>query len=102
MINTRENATGQPLYDPGVNITTGNQPGVHDVAFVTTEHDSLYAIDGDSGVVLYQTSFLGLSNGLPGATSVTTMPAGDTGSADRGGGGPSGPSPQTTRAGKAA
>src|SRR5438309_773924 len=36
----------QPLYVSGVNVTTGLFPGVHNVAFVATEHDSVYAVDG--------------------------------------------------------
>jgi hypothetical protein len=63
----------QPLVMPGVNITTGPNQGTHDVVFVATEHDSLYAIDADNGQVLWQDSFL---TGLTGAT-VTSVPAGD-------------------------
>src|SRR5690348_11140587 len=33
----------QPLYVPQINITTGPQPGIHNVVYVATEHDSLYA-----------------------------------------------------------
>src|SRR5258708_5084657 len=36
---------GQPLYVSGVNVTAGSQQGLHDVAYVVTEHDSLYAVD---------------------------------------------------------
>src|SRR5690348_15237830 len=38
---------GQPLYVSGQNITSGSHQGVHNVAYVVTEHDSLYAIDAD-------------------------------------------------------
>ena len=75
----------QPLYKTAVNITTGPLPqqGLHDVVFVATEHDSLYAIDATGGNVLWQTSFLApLSLGVPNATSITTMPAADTLSTD--------------------
>ncbi len=72
----------QPLYVPNLNITTGSSPGIHNTVFVATQHDSLYAIDSDSGAILYQKSFIGVSNGLPSATSVTPMPAADTNSAD--------------------
>src|SRR5271168_1486800 len=36
----------QPLYKPGVTIP-GN--GVHNVLYIATEHDSLYAVDADNG-----------------------------------------------------
>jgi len=62
----------QPLYVSGQNITTGAGAGVHNVAYVATEHDSVYAVDGDSGSVLWKTSVLGAGE--------TTMPAGETGS----------------------
>ncbi len=61
----------QPLVVTGVKITTGTSPGFHDVVFVATEHDSLYAIDAHSGQVLWQDSFL---TGLAGAT-VTPIPS---------------------------
>src|ERR1700752_1411974 len=35
----------QPLVKRNVNITTGPYQGVHDVVFVATQPDSLYAID---------------------------------------------------------
>ena len=41
-----------------VNIMTGANSGFHDVVFVATEHDSLYAIDAQSGQVLWHDSFL--------------------------------------------
>src|SRR5437660_8805410 len=46
----------QPLYLSNVNITTGANRGTHNVAFVATEHDSAYAIDADSGQILWQDS----------------------------------------------
>jgi hypothetical protein len=69
----------QPLVATGVNITTGASPGIHDVVFVATENDSLYAIDADSagGQVLWQRSFL--TSGLPGATSIAPVPIADVG-----------------------
>ncbi len=82
----------EPLVMTGVTITNGpntvaGAAGVHDVVFVATEHDSLYAIDAGAsagGVILWQRSFLDLSadDALPGATSVTTVPSADTGSTD--------------------
>jgi hypothetical protein len=46
--------SAQPLYMYGLAIN-----GVtHNVAFVATEHDSVYAIDADTGSLLWQTSLL--------------------------------------------
>src|SRR5690242_17319894 len=64
----------QPLYVAGLNITAGPNAGVHNTVFVATQHDSLYAIDADSGIVLYKIAFLNLANALPNATSITSMP----------------------------
>jgi fibronectin type 3 domain-containing protein len=64
-------AYAQPLYVSGLNVTGGVNPGVHNVVFVATEHDSLYAIDGDSGQILYQDSFINPANGI------TTVPSAD-------------------------
>jgi hypothetical protein len=58
----------QPLYVEGVNISGGT----HNVVYVATEHDSVYAVDSATGTVLWHDSFLG-----PG---VTTVPTQDTGS----------------------
>jgi hypothetical protein len=54
----------EPLYAPGLMIGGSK----HDVAFVATEHDSVYAFDADCGSKqpLWQTSFLG--------ANITTMP----------------------------
>jgi uncharacterized protein (TIGR03437 family) len=56
----------QPLYMPGLAIP--NQ-GTHNVVFVVTEHDSVYAFDADSAATpLWQVSFINPSAG------VTTVP----------------------------
>ena len=47
-----ELVSGQPLYVPGVNITAGAFQGVHDVVYVATENNTVYAIDAESGTVL--------------------------------------------------
>jgi Bacterial Ig-like domain (group 1) len=55
----------QPLYISALTIG-----GVsHNVVFVATQHDSVYAIDGDTGVQYWQTNFLNPAGG------VTTVPA---------------------------
>ena len=65
----------QPLYVPNVSIAGR---GSHNVVFVVTEHDSLYAFDADGpgdprGGLLWQVSFLNPSAG------VTSVPDADTG-----------------------
>ena len=72
----------QPLYMSGVNITAGTHQGLHNVVYAATEHDSLYAIDGDTGTVLWQDTFLVADPELSaqGTVVVTTVPSGDTGS----------------------
>src|SRR5258708_26244665 len=55
----------QPLYLSGLTIG-----GVsHNVVFVATQHDSVYAIDADTGVQYWQTNFLNIAGGI------TTVPA---------------------------
>jgi hypothetical protein len=63
----------QPLYMSGLNITSGPEQGLHNVVFVATEHDSLYAIDGDTGQVLWQDALLTAEHG----GTVTTVPSDD-------------------------
>ena len=58
----------QPLYIAGLAIP---HQGRHNVVFVVTEHDSVYAFDADTGAKLWQTSFLATS--LP-DTVVSTVP----------------------------
>ena len=66
-------AYAQPLYVPGVAVSG---QGTHNVTYVATEHDSLYAIDADTGALLWKDSFIN-----PGA-GVTTVPSGDVKSTD--------------------
>ena len=66
----------QPLYVPGVTVTGGAYPGKHDLVIVGTQGDILYAIDAESGVIVWQTSFL--LSGLPGATTITPVNATDS------------------------
>ncbi len=59
----------QPLYVANLSIAGGT----HNVVFVATEHDSVYALDADASpcVQYWKTSFL--------SSGVTTVPPGDTG-----------------------
>jgi hypothetical protein len=66
----------QPLYVSDVNITSGDNKGTHDVVYVATEHDSLYAIDGGTGHVLWHDSFISPAAG------VTSCPSVDANSTD--------------------
>jgi lysophospholipase L1-like esterase len=70
----------QPLYVPSVNVVGGSQSGTHNLVIVATQHDSLFAIDADSGAIVWQTSFL--ASGLANATTITSMPSADTSSTD--------------------
>ncbi len=46
----------QPLIVPDVRTTRGVSPGKHDVVYVVTENDTVYAIDASSGTVLFTRS----------------------------------------------
>jgi hypothetical protein len=81
------NVYAEPLVDTGLTIangvnTTPGAAGVHDVVFVATEHDSLYAIDTGTGAVLWKRVFLsttnsgGNINSTLGATAITSIPSG--------------------------
>jgi hypothetical protein len=55
---------GQPLYVPNVNIPGS---GTHNVIYVATQHDSVYALDADDsgdGTPLWTTSFIDPGNGI--------------------------------------
>jgi hypothetical protein len=50
-----------PLYVPNVSITG---QGIHNVVYVATEHDSVYAFDADGGGTLWKDSFIDPANGI--------------------------------------
>ena len=59
-----DNIFAQPLYVPGVAISG---QGTHNVVYVATMSDSLYAFDADTGVQLWSVNF---ASSVPGATLV--------------------------------
>ena len=61
---------GQPLYLQNVSIPN---LGAHNVVYVATMHDTVYAFDADTGAVLWQVSFINPGSGI------TSVPAGDAG-----------------------
>src|SRR5438445_1480521 len=72
----------QPLYVPNVSITG---KGTHNVIFIATEHDSVYAFDADSNggansTPLWQITLLDSAHGA--ASGATTVPNGDISTAD--------------------
>jgi hypothetical protein len=48
---------GEPLLMPGESIKAGIHAGVHDVVYLATSEDTVYAIDAVSGQVLLSTNF---------------------------------------------
>jgi Legume lectin domain/Chitobiase/beta-hexosaminidase C-terminal domain len=60
----------QPLFVPAL-VIPGN--GTHNVLYVATEHDGLYAFDADTGSQLWYVTFL-----INGATTVSTADVGNT------------------------
>jgi hypothetical protein len=70
----------QPLVVPGVTITAGKNQGSHDVVYVATENDTVYAIDIHSRTVLLSANFgtpvmypLGCNNNGPNV-GITSTP----------------------------
>jgi hypothetical protein len=77
----------QPLYVPGVTMGAGSaQPGTkHNVVFVATEHDSIFAFDADSNgganaSPLWKITLLDTAHGA--AAGATTVPASDLSTVD--------------------
>jgi hypothetical protein len=76
----------QPLVVPGVTITQGHDQGPHDVVYIVTGNDTVYAIDANVGTVLLSnhlgtpvSSPLGCNNNGPNV-GITSTPVIDTGS----------------------
>ena len=72
----------QPLYVPGVAIPG---KGTHNVVYIATEHDSVYAFDADSNggvnsTPLWQITLLDSAHGA--ASGATSVPNGDVSTAD--------------------
>ncbi len=59
----------QPLYMPNLSIAGAT----HNVVFIATEHDSVYAFDADNGAQLWFRTFL-----INGATTLSTSDVGNT------------------------
>lgn len=79
----------QPLYIQNVTLGAGTaQPGsVHNVVFVATEHDSIYAFDADSNgganaLPLWHATLLDTAHGVPSGTTATTVPNNDVSTGD--------------------
>ncbi|HEV3081337.1 MAG TPA: fibronectin type III domain-containing protein [Gemmataceae bacterium] len=68
----------QPLYVENVPITTGASQGTHNVVFIATEHDSLYAIDANTGTILWHDALLTAEH----AGTVTSVPSSAVNSSD--------------------
>lgn len=75
----------QPLLVPNVNITAGSHQGLHNVVYVVTGNDTVYAIDANAGTILLSnhlgtpvTNPLGCTNNGP-HVGITSTPVIDTG-----------------------
>ncbi len=79
-VTLNDQVDAQPLFVPGVQITAGNYQGTHDVVYVATESNTVYAIDAESGTVLLSPKFgppvvspLGCGNNAPNV-GITSTP----------------------------
>jgi hypothetical protein len=66
----------QPLYIAGLTIAGGK----HNVLFVATQHDSVFAFDADQNLQLWQASLIDTAHGA--AAGATTVPSSDLGTND--------------------
>jgi hypothetical protein len=63
------------LYVSNVQVTIGSTASTHNVVYVATELDSLYAVDANNGKVLWKDTFINPANGvtpIPSAVINTT------------------------------
>jgi len=74
----------EPLLVPNVNITAGNYQGLHNVVYVVTGNDTVYAIDANAGTILLSNHLgtpvtwpLGCNNNGP-HVGITATPVIDT------------------------
>ncbi|MGB0118979.1 MAG: Ig-like domain-containing protein [Terriglobales bacterium] len=65
-------ALAQPLYVPNVNINVNGQVSTHNVVYVATMADSVYAFDADTGVGLNGNPYLWWVNFTDPANGITT------------------------------
>jgi hypothetical protein len=81
-----DQADAQPLVVPNVTITAGNYQGVHNVVYVVTGNNTVYAIDGSAGTVLLSNHLgapVAQPFGCPNSNvniGITSTPVIDTGS----------------------
>jgi len=68
----------QPLYMENVSITTGANQGTHNVVFIATQHDSLYAVDANTGTILWHDALLTAEHG----GTVSSVPSSAVNSGD--------------------
>jgi hypothetical protein len=54
----------EPLYVSNVQVTVAGTASTHNVAYVATELDSLYAVDANNGKVLWHDSFINPAKGI--------------------------------------
>ena len=67
-----ESVYTQPLYVPGVAISG---QGTHNVVYVTTMNDSLYAFDADTGAQLWSVNFASSVGAVARRTPNSRLPA---------------------------
>jgi len=66
----------QPLYVAHLNTPAG----MHNVVFIATEHDSIYALDADGNQQLWKASLIDTAHGA--GSGATTVPSADVGTHD--------------------